>query len=105
MKFSLKQKIVVEEVMESYDYTRLFQAKTVAVIGASTNPDKLGGVVMNNLLKGNFEGEIYPVNPKGGLMFDRKVYTIESLPSNIDLATSPDHSPCSSATFVIASTE
>jgi acyl-CoA synthetase (NDP forming) len=30
------------------DYARLFQPKQIAVIGASTNPEKLGGVVMNN---------------------------------------------------------
>lgn len=69
------------------DYKRLFQPQAVAVIGASSNPEKLGGVVMNNLIHGNFSGEIFPVNPKGGLIFDRQVYSnIEALPENIDLA-------------------
>jgi acyl-CoA synthetase (NDP forming) len=68
------------------DYARLFQPKQIAVIGASTNPEKLGGVVMNNLLNGNYSGKIIPVNPKGGNMFNLPVISsIALLPDNIDL--------------------
>ena len=71
--------------MESFD--RLFQPKAVTVIGASTNAEKLGGVVMNNLINGEYAGHIYPVNPKGGVMFDNTVITsIDHLPDGIDLA-------------------
>ncbi|MEM1255992.1 MAG: CoA-binding protein [Cyanobacteria bacterium P01_H01_bin.21] len=42
----------------------LFQPKSVAVIGASNHPRKIGDVVMRNLLHGNFSGPVMPVNPK-----------------------------------------
>ena len=41
----------------------LFNPSTVAVIGASAKPDKLGFHVMKSLIKGNFKGRIVPVNP------------------------------------------
>ncbi len=69
------------------DYKRLFNPKAVTVIGASSNPEKLGGVVMNNLTNGNYAGKIYPVNPKGGSMFSIPVLpSIDELPDNVDLA-------------------
>lgn len=69
------------------DYNRLFKPQAVTVIGASSNPVKLGGVVMNNLLNSKFPGHIYPVNPKGGKMFSLVVTkTINELPDNVDLA-------------------
>ena len=73
--------------MSDINFERLFRPKTVAVIGASSNPDKLGGVVMSNITKGGFEGPIYPVNPKGGTIFNYDVITsINLLPDSVDLA-------------------
>ena len=42
---------------------RLFQPRSVAVIGASAKPGRSGAVVMRNLLAGGFDGPIMPVNP------------------------------------------
>ena len=73
--------------MSDINFERLFRPKTVAVIGASSNPEKLGGVVMSNITKGGFEGPIYPVNPKGGTIFNYDVITsINLLPDSVDLA-------------------
>ncbi len=41
----------------------IFNPDTVAVIGASENPAKLGYHVMKSLTNGGFEGRIMPVNP------------------------------------------
>ena len=41
-----------------------FKAKSVAVVGVSENPTKLGAVVFKNLLDAGFTGELYAVNPK-----------------------------------------
>lgn len=69
------------------DYKRLFNPKAVTVIGASSNPEKLGGVVMNNLTNGKYAGHIYPINPKGGTMFSTQVLqSISDLPDDVDLA-------------------
>ncbi|MFZ5940331.1 MAG: acetate--CoA ligase family protein [Bacteroidota bacterium] len=43
---------------------QLLAPASIAVIGASNNIHKPGGKVLQNLLQGTFEGEIYPVNPK-----------------------------------------
>ena len=66
---------------------RLFNPKSVAIIGASSNIDKLGGIVLNNLVKGKFQGKIYPINPKGGEIFNIEViHRINELPEGVDLA-------------------
>ncbi len=42
----------------------IFRPKSVAVIGASTVPGKLGHDILANLINGGFSGPIYPINPK-----------------------------------------
>jgi len=44
----------------------LFQPRTIAVFGASTNRAKIGYRIVENLLQGGYRGRIYPVNPHGG---------------------------------------
>ncbi|MEX9542628.1 CoA-binding protein, partial [Escherichia coli] len=41
----------------------LFRPKSIAVIGASENPNRAGSVMMKNLLTNGFKGPILPVNP------------------------------------------
>ena len=42
----------------------ILRPKSVAVIGASTSPDKLGHEILKNILDGGFRGGVYPINPK-----------------------------------------
>lgn len=64
-----------------------FTPGSVAVIGASSNKDKVGGMVVSNLLSSGFGGEIYPVNPKGGLIQGLKAYeSVERIGNVPDLA-------------------
>jgi acyl-CoA synthetase (NDP forming) len=42
----------------------VFNARSVAVVGASANPEKTGHVILKNIIEGGFAGRIYPVNPK-----------------------------------------
>ena len=58
----------------------LFRPESVAVIGASTNPSKLGHVILKNILEGGFEGEVIPVNPKAKEILGLKAYDLESMP-------------------------
>lgn len=44
----------------------LFTPKTVAVVGASRTPGKVGHDILVNLIEGGFEGEIIPINSAGG---------------------------------------
>lgn len=43
----------------------LLYPKTIAVIGASRTPGKVGHAILSNLLKAGFPGKIVPVNPSG----------------------------------------
>jgi acetyltransferase len=66
----------------------LFEPKSIAIIGASSNRNKIGYKVVDNIVASGYQGKIYPVNPKGGTILDSKVYTsIESIDDTIDLAT------------------
>lgn len=63
-----------------------FNPKSVAVIGASHNPNKLGYVIMDNFVK-NFKGVVYPVNIDTTPIFDKEVYpSVKNIPDKVDLA-------------------
>jgi acetate---CoA ligase (ADP-forming) len=65
----------------------LFNPESVAVIGASSNPGKIGHSIVQNLLQAGFKGTIYPVNPKATSILGLKVVNdISRLPRDIDLA-------------------
>ncbi len=64
-----------------------FSPQSVAVIGASRDPDKLGYAVLNNIIQAGFKGSLYPINPKGGDILDLQSYpTVLDVPDPIDLA-------------------
>lgn len=66
-----------------------FQPSAVAVIGASSDPRKLGYAVMDNLVHGGFlrEGRhVYPINPKPGKILGQPTFaSVEDVPGPIDL--------------------
>ncbi len=65
----------------------IFQPKSVAVIGASTAPGKLGHDILANLKNGGFAGPLYPVNPKADEILGLKVYkSIADTPEPPELA-------------------
>lgn len=65
----------------------LFNPTSVAVIGASANPDKLGFHVMKSLVSGNFGGTIIPVNPGSEkIMGIRALPSIDAFAGTIELA-------------------
>jgi acyl-CoA synthetase (NDP forming) len=69
------------------DIHRLFYPRSVAFIGASSQIGKWGHTLICNTIKGGYQGEIYPVNPKGGMIADRTAYrSVTELPENVDLA-------------------
>jgi len=63
----------------------LLYPQTVAVMGASKTPGKVGNAVVTNLVEGAFEGTIVPVNPGGGEYLGLKFYTsLEEFGGTID---------------------
>lgn len=65
----------------------MFHPGSVAVIGASKNPGKLGYAMMKSLTRGRFRGEIYPINLGEEELFGAKAYpSALDPPANIDVA-------------------
>ncbi len=56
------------------DITPLVAPRSIAVIGASANPSKSGGVLFDNLVKGKFHGPLYPINRTAAEIMGRKAY-------------------------------
>lgn len=65
----------------------LFNPKSVAVIGASHNPDKVGYKILQNIIGNKYKGKILPVNPGGGEILGKKVYqSVGEIEGEIDFA-------------------
>ncbi len=63
-----------------------FKPKSVAVVGASGTPGKLGYVIVKNIADSDFDGEVYPVNPKSDEILGYKVYkSLTEIPGEVDL--------------------
>lgn len=87
--------------MPTFDLDALFAPASVAIIGASAVPGKVGHSVLANMVQAGFAGKIYPVNPKGGEMFGlQAVANIADLPDGLDMAVI-----CIPPKFVVGSLE
>ena len=65
----------------------LFEPRTIAIIGVSKNPDKVGHKILHNVIGSGYKGNVYPVNPKGGEILGLKVYPdLDSIDGPIDVA-------------------
>ena len=63
----------------------ILKARSIAIIGATPEPNKVGYAILRNLLA--FPGKIYPVNPKHSKILGRTVYPeLASVPDHIDIA-------------------
>lgn len=64
----------------------LFKPRAIAVIGASNNPYAIGNIVLRNLIAYGFQGSVFPINPKGGLIQSLEAHrSILDVPDEIDL--------------------
>jgi len=64
-----------------------FAPSSVAVIGASTRREAIGGIVFRNILAGDFKGAAYPVNRSGEPVAGVRAYaSVDELPETVDLA-------------------
>ena len=63
-----------------------FYPDTVAVIGASASPGKVGHTIISNMIEAGFKGDLYPVNPKATEIEGLAVVNdIADLPRGLDL--------------------
>lgn len=65
----------------------LFQPKSIAVFGASENPNRIGNLQMKALINAGYTGEIYPINPRSTSIEGFTAYkSIKEVPTEVDLA-------------------
>jgi acetyl coenzyme A synthetase (ADP forming)-like protein len=86
-----KQSIEVGETREWFaaaqSMARVLRPRSVAVIGASRSTDKIGGALLVNLIRGEFKGPIYPINPHAAEVQGIKSYpSVSAVGRPIDLA-------------------
>jgi acetyl coenzyme A synthetase (ADP forming)-like protein len=68
------------------DMKYLFEPRSIAVVGASHNPEKIGYKILENIGAGGYAGKVYPVNPEGGEILNLKVYkSVAEIEGEIDL--------------------
>lgn len=66
---------------------RLFYPRSIAVLGASDQPDKFSGRALKHLLKSDFKGAIFPVNPNRVEVQGIKCYAnVKDIPNQVDVA-------------------
>ena len=68
-------------------FEAFFRPQQVAVVGASSQPGKVGYDVLRNLLANGYAGRVLPVNPHGGQILGAPVLqSVAELPQDLDLA-------------------
>ena len=64
----------------------VLEPKSLAVIGASTNPSKSGHTILKNIVENGYEGDIYPINPNADEVLGLKAYpNVLDVPGDIDM--------------------
>ncbi|HMD90607.1 MAG TPA: acetate--CoA ligase family protein [Anaerolineaceae bacterium] len=73
--------------MDNEALNGLFRPKSIAIVGASTKPGKIGYIVVNSLIESKYGGKIYPINPQADEILGLKCYpSVTDVPGNIDAA-------------------
>jgi 3-hydroxypropionyl-CoA synthetase (ADP-forming) len=64
-----------------------FKAKSVAVVGASATPGKVGYFVLDSLLNYDYKGKVFPINPSRAEIMGAKTYpSLSAIPEPVELA-------------------
>lgn len=65
----------------------IFRPQSVAVVGASNKPGNIGREIVHNLIEFEFQGPVFPVNPRLRTLHSLKVYAdVSVIPDPVDLA-------------------
>ncbi|NIR15710.1 MAG: GNAT family N-acetyltransferase, partial [Desulfobacterales bacterium] len=73
--------------MGLYNLDKVFRPETIAVVGASQKEGSIGYVHVQNLIRGGFQGKIFPVNPHYTAIHGLEAYpSLTKIEHNIDLA-------------------
>ncbi|MCG8400995.1 MAG: CoA-binding protein [Firmicutes bacterium] len=73
--------------MEPKVMRHLFNPRSVAVVGATDSPDRVGYNLLESILYGGYAGKVYPVHPRLGTLQGLTVYpSLEDIPGPVDVA-------------------
>ena len=73
--------------MDKNELDRFFNPSSIAVIGASKTPGKIGYEILKSLLDSEYEGNLYPINPTAEEILGLKAYpSLIDVKGSIDLA-------------------
>jgi len=71
------------------DIEAIFHPRSIAVVGASANPDTPGYDYVHSLQEFGYSGRIYPINPKGGEILGLPVHaSLREVPGGVDYVIS-----------------
>ncbi len=74
-------------MLDSVDMQQFFEPRSVAIIGASTKPGKVGHDILRNMVTGGFQGDVHPVNPHADEILGKKCYPrVTEVEGPVDLA-------------------
>ena len=75
--------------MSSHTLEEIFHPQSIAVVGASGNPNYQGYAYTHHLIEYGYKGKIYPVNPKYPEILGMKAYpTLTDIPDSVDYVIS-----------------
>lgn len=73
--------------MTDADLRAVLSPRSIAVIGASTDPKKPGAVLLSNIAAGGYEGAVFPIHPKATSIQGLQCYpAVGAVPEDVDLA-------------------
>ncbi len=76
-----------EHRAEAASIQNFFDARSVAVIGASRRQDTIGQTLVRNLVLGDYQGRVYVVNPAADSVAGMPAYpTVADIPGDVDIA-------------------
>lgn len=76
-----------EHRAEAASVERFFDARAIAVIGASRRHDTIGQALVRNLVLGDFQGRVYVVNPAAESVAGMPAYaSVADIPDSVDIA-------------------
>ncbi|NIM29113.1 MAG: CoA-binding protein [Gammaproteobacteria bacterium] len=75
------------DTRERRDLTALLKPASVAIVGASEDPERIGGRPLRYLIQEGFKGRIFPVNPaRKSVQGLESFASVAAIPESVDLA-------------------
>jgi acyl-CoA synthetase (NDP forming)/RimJ/RimL family protein N-acetyltransferase len=76
-----------EHGSEAASLSALLQPRSIAVIGASRDPESIGARVLQHIIEADFSGELYAVNPAASELQGVRCYSdVSEVPGPVDVA-------------------